>query len=33
MVHIPYRGAAPALTDLMGGQIDLFLCEAKVTPD
>ena len=22
MVHIPYRGAAPALTDLLGGQID-----------
>jgi tripartite-type tricarboxylate transporter receptor subunit TctC len=21
--HIPYRGGAPALTDLMGGQIDL----------
>ena len=25
MVHIPYRGAAPALTDLMGGQVSLFL--------
>ena len=25
MVHIPYRGAAPALTDLMGGQVPLFL--------
>ena len=24
MVHIPYRGAAPALNDLMGGQIPLF---------
>ena len=23
MVHIPYRGAVPALTDLMGGQIQL----------
>lgn len=23
LVHVPYRGAAPALTDLMGGQIDL----------
>ena len=25
MVHIPYRGASPALTDLMGGQVQLFL--------
>ncbi len=25
MVHIPYRGAAPALTDLLGGQVPLFL--------
>ncbi|MEC5214786.1 tripartite-type tricarboxylate transporter receptor subunit TctC [Polaromonas sp. CG_9.5] len=24
MVHIPYRGAAPALTDLLGGHIQLF---------
>jgi tripartite-type tricarboxylate transporter receptor subunit TctC len=23
LVHVPYRGAAPALQDLMGGQIDL----------
>ena len=23
MVHIPYRGAAPALTDVAGGQVDL----------
>lgn len=29
MVHIPYRGAAPALTDLMGGQIHLFLDAAS----
>ncbi|MDR3018397.1 MAG: tripartite tricarboxylate transporter substrate binding protein [Delftia acidovorans] len=25
MVHVPYKGAAPALADLMGGQIPLFL--------
>ena len=25
MVHIPYRGAVPAFTDLLGGQIQLFL--------
>ena len=25
MVHIPYKGAAPALTDLMGGHIQLFM--------
>lgn len=30
MVHIPYKGAAPALTDLMGGQIDL-LFDAVIT--
>jgi tripartite-type tricarboxylate transporter receptor subunit TctC len=29
MVHIPYRGAAAALTDLMGGQIQLFLDAAQ----
>ncbi len=23
LIHIPYRGAAPAMTDLMGGQIDV----------
>lgn len=23
MVHVPYRGAAPALADLMGGQVDV----------
>ena len=29
MVHIPYRGAAPALTDLLGGQIQLFFDAAS----
>ena len=24
MVHVPYRGAQPALTDVMGGQVDMF---------
>ncbi|MET0508523.1 MAG: tripartite tricarboxylate transporter substrate binding protein [Burkholderiaceae bacterium] len=24
LVHIPYRGAGPAITDLLGGQVDLF---------
>ena len=29
MVHIPYKGAAAALTDLMGGQIQLFFDAAS----
>ncbi len=23
MIHVPYRGSAPAMTDLMGGQVDI----------
>jgi tripartite-type tricarboxylate transporter receptor subunit TctC len=30
MNHVPYRGAAPALTDLMGGQVDVMLADAPV---
>jgi len=25
MTHVPYKGAAPAVTDVMGGQVDVFL--------
>lgn len=25
LLHVPYKGSAPALTDLMGGRIDLFV--------
>lgn len=33
LVHIPYKGAGPALTDLMGGQVDLmFATAAAVSP-
>ena len=28
MQHIPYRGAGPALTDLMGGQVDMMFATA-----
>ena len=27
MLHVPYKGAAPALQDLMGGQVDVFFVE------
>jgi tripartite-type tricarboxylate transporter receptor subunit TctC len=30
MVHVPYRGGAPALTDLLGGQVPVYL---SVLPD
>ncbi len=26
MVHVPYRGASPALTALLGGQVQVFFC-------
>lgn len=28
LMHIPYRGAGPALTDLMGGQVDMMFATA-----
>ncbi|WP_043837625.1 Bug family tripartite tricarboxylate transporter substrate binding protein [Muricoccus aerilatus] len=30
IVHVPYRGAAPAVTDLLGGTIDLILADVPV---
>ena len=32
MLHVPYKGAAPAFTDLIGGQIDVMLAGAGVIP-
>jgi len=33
MTHVPYRGAGPAITDLMGGQVDMiFGTAAAVSP-
>ncbi|ALM83332.1 tripartite tricarboxylate transporter substrate binding protein [Bordetella sp. N] len=30
MLHVPYRGAAPAMTDLIGGQVDMFFASVPV---
>ena len=33
MIHVPYKGAAPAVTDLIGGQVDLsFATVGSVLP-
>lgn len=33
LIHIPYKGAGPALTDVMGGQVDMmFATAAAVSP-
>ena len=29
-IHVPYRGAAPALTDLLGGQVQVFFADVPV---
>jgi tripartite-type tricarboxylate transporter receptor subunit TctC len=31
MVHVPYRGAGPALTDLLGGQVQLMIASTAAS--
>jgi tripartite-type tricarboxylate transporter receptor subunit TctC len=30
MVHVPYKGASPAITDVIGGQVDVLFADAPV---
>lgn len=32
MLHVPYRGTAPALTDLVAGTVDIFFSDASALP-
>ncbi|MEO3475566.1 tripartite tricarboxylate transporter substrate-binding protein [Roseomonas sp. CAU 1739] len=32
MVHVPYRGTGPALTDLVAGNVDIFFSDASAWP-
>jgi tripartite-type tricarboxylate transporter receptor subunit TctC len=32
MTHVPYRGAGPAITDLLGGQVDMIFGTAAAVP-
>lgn len=32
MVHVPYRGTGPALTDMIAGNVDVFFSDASVWP-
>jgi tripartite-type tricarboxylate transporter receptor subunit TctC len=33
MLHVPYRGAAPALTDLLGGQVQVMFADMPSSLD
>jgi tripartite-type tricarboxylate transporter receptor subunit TctC len=33
MVHVPYRGQGPALSDLLGGQVQVFFATTPGTSD